>query len=286
MMGIRRFASRAVVSASLVFVTIAATAQDVPAADGTTALREVSGSGDFRVRVNAALVLGRLRPAGARDALEHSLGDGHPAVRAASAEALASLGDPSALTALAQRAAVEPSPSVKAQIRVTMDSLRAAGDGATVDGPAGGLAPDVQYVIALGAMRNNTGVRGDELSHVLSDAARARTHSFHGACVSGGDASLLRQAAVRHVPVITLDGNLAQIVESRVAGSVQVHARVEFTVRRDQTLKGTVSGAATTFGSGAAISAEARRKLQNDAVEGAVQSALRGAEEGLIVAAR
>jgi hypothetical protein len=61
---------------------------------------------------------------------------------------------------------------------------------------------------------------------------------------------------------------------------------VEFTVRRDQTLRGTLTGAATTQASGPAMSDEERRQLQDDAVEGAVQSAMRGAEQGLIVASR
>jgi len=76
-----------------------------------------------------------------------------------------------------------------------------------------------------------------------------------------------------------------QVTESRVEGSVQVQARVEFAVRREQTLKGTLSGAATTFGSGQVISDQGRRQLQDDAVDGAVQSALRGADQGLMIAA-
>jgi hypothetical protein len=261
------------------------------AGDSALALREVAGSGDFRVRVTAALLLGRAKPAGALDALEHALADAHPAVRAASAEALGALGDPSALPALEQRSAVEASPSVKAQIRVTVDALRASvGLPPAIDGREdardAAQTGDVRYVIALGAMRNGTGVRGDELIQVLSDAARTRTNAWRGATVMESDASARKHGAVRHVPVITLDGNVAQMVESRIAGNVQVHARVEFTVRRDQTLKGTVSGAATTFGYGATISEQARRQLQNDAIDGAVQSALRGAEQGIIVAAR
>jgi hypothetical protein len=76
-----------------------------------------------------------------------------------------------------------------------------------------------------------------------------------------------------------------QLSESRVDGSVQVQARVEFAVRREQTLKGTLSGAATTFGSSPTLSDQGRRQLQDDAVDGAVQSALRGADQGLMIAA-
>ena len=254
--------------------------------DGPSAMRELASSGDFRVRVNAALVLGRMKPEGAAVALEHGLSDAHPAVRAASAEALGALGDPAALPALGQRSAIETSTSVKEQIRVAMVAVRARDGSTEAQSDAARPPPsEVRYMIALGAMHNATGVRGDDLCQVLSNAARARSLAMPGATVVD-DAHVRKAAARRHIPVITLDGNLAQIVESNIGGSVQVHVRVDFTVRRDQTLKGTVSGAATTFGTAATMTPEARQRLQDDAVEGAVQSALRGAEQGLIVAAR
>ena len=109
---------------------------------------------------------------------------------------------------------------------------------------------------------------------------------MRGGVFVDGDESLRQQANARHVPVITLDGNVTQITEARVGGGTQVQVRVEFAVRRGQTLKGTVSGAATTFGPGSDITDQGRRKLEEDAVQAAVQSALRGAEDGLLVAAR
>ncbi|MGH7297395.1 MAG: HEAT repeat domain-containing protein, partial [Polyangiaceae bacterium] len=48
------------------------------AQDPAGALRDLTESPDFRVRVSAALYLGRVRPPGAREALEHALADGHP----------------------------------------------------------------------------------------------------------------------------------------------------------------------------------------------------------------
>jgi hypothetical protein len=140
--------------------------------------------------------------------------------------------------------------------------------------------------VVLGTMRNPSGTRGDELRRVLSDAARARVQALHGVLLSEADGPLLQQAAARHVPVVVLDGSVSAVSESSADGNVQVRARVEFTVRRDQALKGTVSGAAITFGSGPKLSELGRRRLQDDAVSGAVQSALRGADQGLIVAAR
>jgi hypothetical protein len=254
------------------------------ARDPGGALHDLTDSSDFRVRVSAALYLGRTRSPAARPALEHALSDGHPAVRAAAAAALGSLGDPSAIAALVRRHAVEPSASVDAQLQSSIDQLRRG-----VPDPAAGatdtLGPDVRYVVRLGAMRNPSGVRGEDLRRVLQSAARSRARGIHGMAVVDADAALMAQAIERHLPVLTLDGSVTQMSESRVERSVQVQARVEFAVRREQTLKGTLSGAATTFGSTLTLSEQGRRQLQDEAVDGAVQSALRGADQGLMIAA-
>ena len=140
------------------------------ATDTSTAVQELRSSADFRVRVNAALFLGRAKPASARESLEHALSsDPHPAVRTAAAEALGSLGDPASIGALEQRLPVEGSSSVKAQLRATIAQLRTGatspqGDDESV---AGHLRADVRCVVSLGSMRNASGVRGDELRHLL-----------------------------------------------------------------------------------------------------------------------
>jgi hypothetical protein len=261
------------------------------AEDASATMHDLSEASDFRVRVSAALVLGHTRPEGAREALEDALNDVHPAVRVAAARALGMLGDPAALPALERRAGHDASASVGAQLRAAIAQLRhnAAGDGDGDSAPSRRLPPGVRYLVELGSMSNHStigGDRGDELAHLLGEAARARAGAMKGTAFLDGDASLRQQAAQRHVPVITLDGNVTQVNEARVGGGTQVQVRVEFAVRRGQTLKGTVSGAATTFGSGGDISDQSRRRLEDDAVQAAVQSALRGAEEGLLVAAR
>jgi HEAT repeats len=251
-------------------------------------MRELAESTDFRVRVSAALVLGHTRPDGAREALEDALNDWHPAVRVAAARALGSLGDPGAMSALQRRLAQDSSSSVTAQLRVAIAELKRAAGSDSSDEPRR-LSPGVRYVVELGSMRNHStigAVRGEELAQVLGAAARGRAQAMRGCLLVDGDESLRQQANARHVPVITLDGNVMQITESRVGGGTQVQVRVEFAVRRGQTLKGTVSGGATTFGPGSDITDQGRRKLEEDAVEAAVQSALRGAEDGLLVAAR
>jgi hypothetical protein len=254
------------------------------ALDPADALRDLARSPDFRVRASAAVTLGRTRPPGAREALESALGDKHPAVRTAAANALTELGDPLAVAALERRLGSETSPSVKAQMQSAIQQLQR---GVTADqgGARRGLGPNVRYVVRLGAMRNSTGIRGDEMRTVLHDAIRSRARALKGAAVAAdGDSSLLSQASGRRLPVITLEGSLTQLAESRIAAGIQVQARVEFLVRREQILKGTLAGGATTFGTSPTLSDLGRRRLQDDAVDGAVESALRGADQGLLVA--
>jgi hypothetical protein len=278
-----RFSRRALgglAAVALLLVPVPAVAQDPRGA-----LHDLTDSPDFRVRVSAALYLGRTRPPGARAVLEHALSDAHPTVRVAAAAALGSLGDPFALAALARRHAVEPSASVNAQLQSSIDQLRRSGPADPAAGATDTLGPNVRYVVRLGAMRNPSGVRGEDLRRVLQSAARSRARAIHGMAVVDSDPALMAQAIERHLPVLTLDGSVTQMSESRMEGSLQVQARVEFAVRREQTLKGTLSGAATTFGSALTLSEQGRRQLQDDAVDGAVQSALRGAEQGLMNAA-
>jgi hypothetical protein len=280
-----RLSRRSLCCALAVLAVCVAAPRLALAQDPAGALRDLTDSSDFRVRVSAALYLGRTHPVGAREALEHALSDAHPAVRVAAASALGSLGDPTAIAALARRASTEPSESVKAQLQSSIDQLRR---GVAADQPSADshkLGPNVRYVVRLGSMRNPSGVRGEDLRRVLQSAARSRARGLHGTAIVDADAALLAQAMERHLPVLTLDGSVMQVIEARVEGSTQVQARVEFAVRREQTLKGTLSGAATTFGSGQVISDQGRRQLQDDAVDGAVQSALRGADQGLMIAA-
>jgi hypothetical protein len=176
-----------------------------------------------------------------------------------------------------------------AQLRVSIAELKRAAGADSAGDDSRHLPPGVRYVVDLGSMRNHSGVggqRGEELAQVLGAAARSRAQSMRAGVFVDGDESLRQQASARHVPVITLDGNVTQVTEARVGGGVQVQVRVEFAVRRGQTLKGTVSGAATTFGPGSDITDQGKRKLEEDAVQAAVQSALRGAEDGLLIAAR
>jgi HEAT repeats len=268
---------RWVTAALTTSVLLACAAGTAPAQDASVARQDLATSEDFRVRVSAALVLGRSHVAGSREALEHALNDPHPAVRTAAAAALGALGEAAAIPALERRAATEQAANAKAQMRASIDQLRAQSP--TWQG--------ARYVVQMGQMRNNTSVRGDDLTRVLHNAAKSRARAIQGAVVTDGSESVLRFASEKHLPVLTLDGVITSLTQARSGTTVTFHAQVEFALRKDQTLKGTLTGAATSFDSTQVLSNKSRvMELENDAVDGAVQSALRGADSGLSLATR
>lgn len=267
---------KAVASAAVTFLLLTGATKSAPADDVSQARHELVTAEDYRVRVNAALVLGRMHPQGAREALEHSLADTHPAVRAAAAAALGTLGDPQAIGPLERAAAPETAQAARAQMRLAADALR------KVSASLG-----AKYVLELGNMRNNTSTRGSQLGYVLHDAAAARAASLPGVVLAEGPEreKTLRMAAQKSLPVLTLDGSLTGLTQAKTTSTVSFRAQVMFAIRKEQTLKASLTGAATSSDGVAALTNQARVvELQNDAVDGAVQSAMRGVPSGITIA--
>ena len=247
---------------------------------------DLAHAADFRVRVSAALMIGKTHPEGGRVMLEHALGDTHPAVRTAAAAALGALGDPAAIAALERTMRGESSGSVRSQIQSTIAALR-GGSGGGGGGTKAANGANARYVVQIGAMKNATNVRGADLSNVLRAAVRSQAASLPGAVVvDAGDGS--QDHAGARMPVLLLDGQLTRLSQNASSGSMRIEAQVEFSVRRipQQTLQGTLTGRATSIEPVRGMSAGRVVELQNQAVGGAVESAMRGADRGLTLAAK
>lgn len=235
--------------------------------------KDLTEAPDFRVRVQAALRLGR-GGVGARADLERGLRDTHPAVRVACAVGLGNLGDKASVPALEQAQKSETFGTVKTAMKEAADKIRAAGAGAA----SGAASVDrAKYVVQIGTMKNQSGVRTGDLDNLLRSAARSRASTFKNAVLlEEPDANVLKKASERKIPVLQLDGNLTRLtqVTSR-DGGVIVSARVDMAVRRvpQQTLKGTVSGNASASDD-ARAAAKSLGDLQNRAINGAVESAI------------
>jgi hypothetical protein len=256
-------------------------ARPAPAQGVAEARHDITSSDDFRLRVSAALILGRNHADGARPLLEQALSDAHPAVRTAAAAALGALGDPAAIPALDRAAGTELSASVKMQMRASATLLRRVPVGAW---------QNARYVIELGDMKNRTGIRGEQPSGILRNSTRTYATNLPGAVVTEGvDPGARQEAANRHLHVLALDGTVQRLTQGQRDTQLSIAAQVEFSLRRvpEQSLKGTLSGTATSIGSTSALaSPQLVVALQDQAIDGAVASAMRGAAEGFDRATR
>jgi hypothetical protein len=131
----------------------------------------------FKVRVDAALILGRLRQTRSVPALIGALRDPYPAVRASAARALGLIGSPVAHDAVL-RASQDPSPVVREMARAALKQLG--------DGGAGGQGEDPERPTPLGpSIRARPGHRpsfevksmGDRSRHA-SPALRSHMRDF------------------------------------------------------------------------------------------------------------
>ena len=258
----------------LVLACVTTSAHSVRAGD-----RELTESSDFRVRVQAALRLGRSGGTSARSDLETGLRDAHPAVRVACAVALVSVGDVAAVPALQQAMRGESNVGVKSSMKDSIDKLRAGGGSGGGAAAAAAAQPGVEqakYVVQLGAMRNNTGQRAD-LDTMMRSAARAKAGTIKNAMVlDTPDAAVLRRAGERKIPVLLVDGNLTRLSQTTGKdGGLVVSAQVDLSIRRvpQQTLKGMVSGNASASDV-ASNQNKGITELQNRAVNGAIESAM------------
>jgi hypothetical protein len=86
-----------------------------------------------------------------------------------------------------------------------------------------------------------------------------------------------------------LDGSLQKLNQKQKASELSYNATVNYSLRKvpQHELRGMLSGSATSFGSVNALSSPGTMtQLADQAIEGAVESALRGAAQGLGEASR
>lgn len=237
---------------------------------------ELAESPDFRVRVQAALRLGRSGPA-ARPDLERGLKDAHPAVRVACAVALGNIGDPASIPALESAMRSETFASAKQTMSDTIEKLKGKAAAGAGSSDATAALDRAKYVVQLGQLRNTSGVGSNDFDSVMRQAAKQKAGNIKGAVVlDASDAALLKKAADKQIPVLQLDGNLTRLTQSTAKdGGVIVSAQVDLTIRKvpQQILKGMVKGNASATGDSRSAT-RALAELQRSAVGGAVESAM------------
>ncbi|MEZ4226639.1 MAG: HEAT repeat domain-containing protein [Polyangiaceae bacterium] len=229
---------------------------------------------DFRVRVQAALELGKSKSNAARAPLEVALDDGNAAVRAAAAAALKVLGDPAAIPAL-ERHKKDTSPAVRSQIKSSIAALKSA---------ASSISDKPRILVKLGRMKDARGVRSGLLGEV-EQASRKKFGELPGIRVVAAEPD----SDGKSLPLVMVTGQVRKLNTSSQGDSVVYSASVEYMVHRmpEQAIAGTVSGSASTTASRAEARDRRRNiELKRAVLAAAVESAVRRAPEALAAAAR
>jgi hypothetical protein len=228
--------------------------------------RDLASGADFRLRVGAALALGKTHDKSAIAPLVLALDDANPAVRAAAAAALAVLGHREAADPLRAHLARESSPTVRAQLEAAIAKL----DARTEAG--------ARVLVKLGELKNLTGARGERLTAAFRGATRAKAALLPGVELVNDST----EAAARKLPLLLLDGVLNHLSQGADGQQMMVSARVEYVFRKmpEHALTGSVTGTARALDSASAFSDQGRvAQLEVQALEGAIESAMRGAPD-------
>ena len=234
---------------------------------------------DFRVRLQAALELGKSADPDALEPLVAGLDDPNASVRTAAAAALQELGDDDALPALKQHR-LDKSDLVRKQIKATVASLE--------QGAAEGTRP-ARLLVKLGTMKNRTAVKAPRIEAELESESRKKLDELPGVRVMSNAVEPPPDAAKAKLPVVMVTGQIQKLQASRDGTDIVYSASVEYILHTmpDESIAAKVSGSA----SGTLTAEEAKdetraAELRHQVLGAAIASALRRAPRALLAAAR
>lgn len=267
--------SRRAVVLGLLLVSASAHAAPLSVRDLVDRLRK---GDDFRVRVQAALELGKSADPEALDPLIEALADHNASVRAAAAAALGELGDADAIPALKERR-LDRSDAVRKQIKATL---------AVLTGVAAGEPRPARLLVKIGAMKNQTAVKSKQIEAELEQESRKKLDELPGVRVMARSDEASHSAKTK-LPVVMVSGHIQKLQASRDGTDVVYSASVEYILHTmpDESIAAKVSGSA----SGSLTHAEAKNEvraaeLRHQVLGAAIASALRRAPRALLAAAR
>ena len=258
----------------------AALVLSAPAAWATPGLDELAdqlkNGPDFRVKVSAALQLGKSLSGDATAPLIAALDDPNASVRAAAAAALKNLGEQSALGALKAHRA-DKSEAVRAQVSAAITSLE--------EERTSGPRPKV--LVKIGIMKNGSGIKSQKIETELADSSRRKLSELPGVKVLA--LAEENPAKPSKLPMVMVTGKIQELKASHEGSSITYSAIVEYVLHTmpEQAIAAKVSGrASATATEQDATDSVKLAELRRSVLEAAIASALRRAPPALMAAAR
>lgn len=231
-------------------------------------IKQLRHGSNFRMRVQAALQLGKSKDTRATKPLAQALDDKNVSVRAAAAAALKTLGDPEALPALKENR-LDRSPIVRRQVNESIIALETR-------------MKEVRVLVQVGTMKNRTSDASESVVVVLEHASRKTLQSIPSVNVIGDAEDVMRVAKRRNLPAVMMTGSIREL-DAKQGGLYT--AKVEYVLHRmpEQAIAGKVSGSASAKASPEELRDRRRRdKLRDEVLLAAVESALRRVQPALL----
>jgi hypothetical protein len=178
---------------------------------------------NYKVRVQAALVLGRLGDTASVPSLVKALGDSNKTVRAIAAQALGQLADPAAAEPLRQLLGRENDPFVRTQTEKALAALSGSGSG-----PGGKRA---KIYLNFGPFTGGVKSAGGEAARLIHDALARELGKLQVVTLSlspGDQKNFVRTGLLGFY----IDGNITRLDDTASAGSSETSCDVKVMVAR------------------------------------------------------
>ncbi len=233
-------------------------------------------SGNYRVRVQSAQSLGRIRDPETVPALVEALEDEHPAVRAAAAQALGRIGSPDAIAPLRRLAAAEGQPPAVVRLAERaieqIERIAAASGRSKVAAPSG----KARFYIGVGEMGNTTGQREGEVEDTLARFIREALDGAAGVKLApAGEHPRETSKIIKREKLVGyyIQGSVNRLDEANGQISASVSIMVLSNPGRDLRMMLSGRGSASIPGAQKLTPAQTRN-LQDFALKAAVQGAM------------
>jgi hypothetical protein len=217
----------------------------------------------YKVRVQAALVLGKLRDKRAVPSLIQALKDENESVRGVAATSLGQIGDRSAANAL-QEATNDSSEFVRAQAKKALETVAAAANQVAMPGPRAGA----RYYVAIGF-----DVKGGNAAYaqIIKEGLTKELQKLPTVTLTvGGGPPTTQALASKRLKGFVLDGSIQRLSSSRAGGQQQIDCDLRAFVATypDRSIKMmTTEGASLQIGSGPSEEMSGKRDCLMAAVE-------------------
>ncbi|MCA9670887.1 MAG: HEAT repeat domain-containing protein [Myxococcales bacterium] len=224
----------------------------------------------YKVRLAAALRLGKLRSRRAVPALIAALRDSEYTVRGIAAAALGKIGDTRAGGPLRAMLARESNSFAKRMAQKALSSLGSSGPGCATP------SPGAKYFLLLGKIANKSGKGGRQLADRLGRALLRHFRSVRGVTVcsmgSKPSGSLLRKHRMR---AFVLDGSILQLTTSRSGSQVQISCSIKVSLATypGNSLKAFYSGGASMAVGARELTPSSSSSLFGELIAGAAAGA-------------